>query len=1677
MTYSFMTAVKSRFAFALILLGLVPGPASATGTLDASITLDPVPALCSAAAGPVTVTGNIDLSVTHLVQGLTPVAPADAGASVSVGIYANGALVDSFPANLNGNQFLADVSFSPVDGVSCFDIIADLTYNFDPVGETAEDGGTKWEMASSGSDGLVPGQDNDVCFGVDDCPQTTGGGISDGTGAYDAAKTCTVQPATDGLNHELTCQIVVDHPAAVMMPFGDPPAPPQFSVIDRLTMNGQPIPGVITTATASTGATLQNCANGQYMLGGFLGMPTGPLPMTQGYGCSVTAAPATVQTTVTVTALIPLDVSGPAQNCASTLHGIPILPDALIPSAPSCVDIDLPQRNPIDPLPIAPKQCEVFTPEVTCNEVTGKPVVTLKNKYAKLFSPKSVSITSLTPGVTVQQSKANALSVQLTGANPGDTISLSTEAVEKGAGSEPGLDLCCMGEIEVKIPEGFVCEAKQVLDVSKTCDTGVNPAIDTDAECEITVHYEGPPPPANNPIKIVEAVSGAPWAFTTTPLSGDNWNCPAVADATPFTCSISSADEPTANWQNWTSTLIVQMSVGETFENCVTATAAGGLEDKVCWSTEMPELTIEKLADQEQCVVGEPCTFTITVSNPSGTDYSGPITLNDQIAGANPPLLADSGSFVAVSPALCDPTDLQSGICTGQASIPAGGSQSYTVTWLPPMLTMGAEAALVTNCVEGASANGPMTVANAPDGSFGEPAFAAGQSCANVGLLPPNLTIAKTGPDVCVPGGACDYQVSISSGGQPVNAPVMLMDDAPSGFVITGISPTPPGCGANLPANPLACVVPVNLNPFETQTYTISMQAVDEAEMTEPYSAENCAGLWSVPPGTDPADYSFDSFGPEFIYPDGFEALMEAASVTSYACAPVNWQPDTVDGPEVTIEKVCEPVTPLDSPDVEYSTTCTITVITNGPIQTYLTVTDDLTGAGQVVAISSNTPGWTCAAGQCEIEGSNLDQTSSVSTFNIAVEFPPSDGVAATNCGILAFDAHEHARSCVDITVNEEDSGPATLSVEKTCGEAIVLNETGLAGAECTITVTGSGDLPDQIEIHETMLSYAGASHSGGTSPLNIVTMTSAENWQFPALPSAQATTAGGAAAPAIATLTSAELLAAGGQSTITVGVQFQDVGWAMESQNCVQAFGTGAAGNPLDPVMASENVCVPFEGPLDLPDVLQIEKTCSPSPEQGDADMDRIPDTLTCQITVIVPPGYNGGLIVLEDFVQDQAQSPATVATITSVTSADPWDCSIVGQLTSPSAEYCTILSGDMPGGTSTLTVTMADDPNPATGPYFNCVRHTDVAGAGFAQTGFSCAPITYPAGGNKVTQTPNLTVTKTAAAPCAPDVAAQTYACGFDLTVSNTGGAAFAGPMVLGDAFDVGMVTAVSGTGTGWSCNLAGDAASCINGNLGLAPGASSVVSLDVTVKGLPEGGTFQNCAGIGASDDPTEQAVIVQTALTLMGVDIGPVDGKPGKRTRAAVADLQKQLGLAATGDIDQELLAVLGVPVATNAETSCVTVDLPPMPRPPLQCDKATTKLVDGSCVCRYKSMYQADKTSCGCVKGTTFVAGEGCLKIRDKAPNKIKTPACDPETTVLRDGKCECREKGMERVSKTACALPKKKRDLKICPNGLPEIPGVGCVDIELKLKRKEKDIVKDEDKGDLVCNPEVQECR
>ena len=79
------------------------------------------------------------------------------------------------------------------------------------------------------------------------------------------------------------------------------------------------------------------------------------------------------------------------------------------------------------------------------------------------------------------------------------------------------------------------------------------------------------------------------------------------------------------------------------------------------------------------------------------------------------------------------------------------------------------------------------------------------------------------------------------------------------------------------------------------------------------------------------------------------------------------------------------------------------------------------------------------------------------------------------------------------------------------------------------------------------------------------------------------------------------------------------------------------------------------------------------------------------------------------------------------------------------------------------------------------------------------------------------------------------------------------------------------------------------------------------------------------------------------------------------------------------------------------------------------------------------MFQRNETACGCVKGTRFVAGKGCVS-RGASVSTPK-PAVPHESCP----------KGTHYEKGKGCV----KRETGLCPNGRPRIPGLGCVNITI----------------------------
>jgi len=311
---------------------------------------------------------------------------------------------------------------------------------------------------------------------------------------------------------------------------------------------------------------------------------------------------------------------------------------------------------------------------------------------------------------------------------------------------------------------------------------------------------------------------------------------------------------------------------------------------------------------------------------------------------------------------------------------------------------------------------------------------------------------------------------------------------------------------------------------------------------------------------------------------------------------------------------------------------------------------------------------------------------------------------------------------------------------------------------------------------------------------------------------------------------------------------------------------------------------------------------------------------------------------------------------------------------------------------------------------------------------------------------QSPALTIVKEQTGACEANRASQTYDCGFRLSVTNTGTGPYVGPLVMTDtAGNPGIKSATAISGNGWSCGaVVRDTMSCTNAAVNLAPGASSYVDLRMKVKGLRNGGTFQNCASTGVTQDRRQRVALIQKVMNDRGLNAGPVDGDPGRKTYAALAKLRGALGLPINREFDDALFTALGLPLQNAAEISCVTADLAPMPAPPLQCNAKTTVASGEGCACRYDNMERRTATACQCRRGFALVAGKGCQKVVTPKPQTGPKPApiCDLRSTYLRGDSCACIDgRNARNISKTQCG----------CKNGLPMVNGQ-CIPIKVRPK-------------------------
>ncbi len=1432
---------------------------------------------------------------------------------------------------------------------------------------------------------------------------------------------------------------------------------------------------------------------------------------------------------------------------------------------PSCTTITV-VKDVVDDVPPPPKpaQCTPFEAEVTCDERNGGYVVSLANSLSGTFDPNLVEVDVLSAGVSAVSHANNPLRMQLIGANPGDTVLMSVAATDQGGGSAPGLDLCCMGEVSVTVPEGLVCDppkdppSSSVISVSKTCEPTAAGFGAGNTVCHMDVTYSGPAPTPANPIVVTDAIASGSGvtainAQDPTGAAKDVWACNGFG-AGPVTCEMHNGIDGTTTagyWDNYTTTLDLYLDADETYKNCAAASVTlpdGSVETaEDCHSQGDAQLEIVKTALFEVCTPGAVCQFEYTVNNTGSGDYNGAITLEDVITPIG-------GTFTAITPALCDAADLTGTGCTGNASIPAGGSVTYTVDYMAPS---NSGPVLTDGMLQGENC---VMLSDETMGEFDDPSEVDGhKSCSEFLIGEPDLNITKVLNGSCLPGEACNFSIEITSQGAGYEGNILLAEAMGGvGGVITSVTPAlPAGCA--LPTDELGCILPVSVPAGGS--YTLTVEATYDAMADGEGHNRNCAIAMTVPASVPTGPFEINAEEPAWAAQAGEigQACVEFEELTDADCGEgemLNAAGECVpvEEPEVTVEKVCEPGSLTVREGETVDVTCTLTVTAEGyPDGVNFELMDTMTGSDTDpdMGLIANQSGWSCVkldnTFNCNL--SSTDFNANGGTLSEEITLTVSNATATgnlRNCAKVYMGGGQFSNeSCADIVVVVEDDvvvtpGKLDVAVSKSANDYVTpAAPDGQSFLLYPSLVSGTLMPGDVVVIRDEM---------NGLS--NFATTTTQGAWTCLGLNNGQgfeciATVGANGAMPTPSPLvngqptmpqwencgrievrrngvTVAETNLANNSSCVSGEVEQDDVVPEIELTKSCSALPQMGAVRQYQCIITMDSNGVPFDDDIVITDVMSLP---------GIPDANMAVNAMTadapwvCNVAPfsasnppscsIDPASFEGSLpgfmIVYIGAGQSSFEEPGAqncaVPTVGGSPAGEPGchvftpvgvdedddgfpageDCDDQDPNVNPSAEE--VLDGidnncneqidenlqpncdELPAGTiGCAPETALDADGDGYTSDVDCDDNNDLVHPGAEEIngdgldsncdGEDDAVTT----GGPVQREAVLTPAKALKQACAVSQASQTYTCEFELSVTNTGGALFQGPIALDDSFDGAQPTSLATSGEGWECmRTDGKGSSCLNGTGSLKPGQSSSMVMTTVIPSSPTGVSFKNCLAVGISESDFLRASVIQTVMQRLGIDGGPVDGAPGRKTREGIRQLQERLGLAPTGKIDEALFAAVGLPSAAGAQKVCVTVDLPPVKRP-VRCDPPQVKNSKGVCytpktpkvdcpsgqVKNSKGQCYTPRKKCPSgqrlnSKGQCYTPDVSCPKGQKKnSKGQCYTPkkatSCDSRSTVQRGDACACRYSKMRKVNARSC----------VCRNtGLPPIRGVGCPGVSI----------------------------
>ncbi|HZP66698.1 MAG TPA: DUF11 domain-containing protein [Rudaea sp.] len=290
--------------------------------------------------------------------------------------------------------------------------------------------------------------------------------------------------------------------------------------------------------------------------------------------------------------------------------------------------------------------------------------------------------------------------------------------------------------------------------------------------------------PAANTVALtgVAVTDGLPAGMTVASPNGLNNTCGGTATATSGSATVSLSGGTLAVNGTCALSLAVTAATSGSYVNTTSAVSStnGGTGNTATATLTVntgPQLSVSKTATPNPFVVGQPASYTITVTNTGGSPTNANITLSDNLP-VGITLTGTSGTGWA---------------CTGTSAL----SCTYSGAALAP----SASATLTLNVDVGASATNGNNSATASGG--GDPTCPAANNCVGTVIVPvttqaADLQIVKTGPATATAGGTVSYTITVTNTGPNSATNATVSDPAPSG--LTFVSAGAP-CSGGFPCN------------------------------------------------------------------------------------------------------------------------------------------------------------------------------------------------------------------------------------------------------------------------------------------------------------------------------------------------------------------------------------------------------------------------------------------------------------------------------------------------------------------------------------------------------------------------------------------------------------------------------------------------------------------------------------------------------------------------------------------------------------------------------------------------------------------------------------------------------------------------------------------------------------